>query len=135
MLNRTRLWTLPAVLGAALLAATAIPQLRASGFNDNITKVTFSGPVDIGNVALGPGTYVFKTLSGNNTDSNIVEIMDQDNMHLIALVNSIPVLTPRDLGNTRIDLAEQPANAPERVKAWYYPGQYSSFEFLAPKAK
>lgn len=134
MLNLSKMWTLLAVLGAALFAATAVPQLRASGFNDNITKVTFSGPVDIGNVALAPGTYVFKTLPGSNVDRNLVEVMDQNNQYLIALVPSIPVVTPTDLGHSRIDLAEQPANAPERVKAWFYPGQYTSWEFLPPKA-
>ena len=84
MLNHTRLWTLPALLGAVFLVATAVPQLSAAGFNDDMTKVTFSGPVEIGHIALGAGTYVFKTLSGNNTDSNIVEVMDQDNSHLVS---------------------------------------------------
>ena len=134
MLNHVRLWILPAVLGAALLAATAVPQLMASGFNNNITKVTFSGPVDIGNVALGPGTYVFKTMSGS-VNNNIVAIMDQNNMNLIALVSSIPSVTPAGLENARIDLAEGPANSPERVKAWYYPGQYTGWEFLPPNVK
>jgi hypothetical protein len=135
MLNRNKMWTLPAVLGVALLAATAAPQLRASGYNDNITKVTFSGPVDIGNVALAPGTYVFKTLPGNNVDRSLVEVMDQNNQHLITLVQAIPAVAPVPLGESRIDLAEGPANAPEHVKAWYYPDQYQGWEFLPLKPK
>jgi len=88
-LNRNKMWALPAVLGVALLAATAAPQLRASGYNDDITKVTFSGPVDIGKISLAPGTYVFKTLPGYNVDRSIVEVMDQNNQYLIALVPSV----------------------------------------------
>jgi len=134
-LNHFRSWALPALLGAAFLAATAVPQLRASGFNDDMTKVTFSGPVDIGNIALGAGTYVFKTLDGESADRNIVEVMDQNNMHLIALVNSIPIVAPHDLGNgARIELAEGPANSPERVHAWFVAGEWAGWEFPA-KAK
>lgn len=134
MLNLTRLWSIPAVLGAALLAATAVPQLKASGYNDDITKVTFSGPVEIGHIALGAGTYTFKTLSGNS-DRNLVEVMDQNNQHLIALVPSIPVVAPQDTGGTLVQLSEGAANTPERVHAWFVPGEYTGWEFPAPKAK
>jgi hypothetical protein len=132
MLNRTRLWTLPAVLGAVFLVATAVPQLSAAGFNDDMTKVTFSGPVEIGNHALDAGTYVFKTLSD---DRNIVEVMDQDNMHLITTVNAIPITAPVIPDQTRIELSEGPANTPERVHAWFYPGDSTGWEFPAPKMK
>lgn len=134
MLKHARLWSIPAVLGAALLAATAVPQLRASGYNDDITKVTFSGPVDIGHIALGAGSYVFKTLSGNS-DPSIVEVMDQNNQHLIALVHSVPIVAPEDVGDSLIQLSEGPAGAPERVHAWFVPGEYTGWEFPAPKQK
>ena len=117
-----------------MLAATAIPQLRADGFNDDMTTVTFSGPVEIGHIALGAGTYVFKTLSGS-VDRNLVEVMDQNNMHLIALLNSVPVQTPQNLGDAKIELAEGPANTPERVHAWFVPGEGTGWEFPAPKVK
>jgi hypothetical protein len=134
MLKQTRFWSIPAVLGAALLAASAVPQLGAAGFNDDMTKVTFSGPVEIGNIALGAGTYVFKTMSGN-ADRNIVEVMDQDNMHLLALVNAIPISAPEIPDQTRIELKEGPANTPESVHAWFYPGETTGWEFPAPKTK
>jgi hypothetical protein len=132
MLNFTRLWSVPAVLGVAFLAATAAPQLRASGYNDDITKVTFSGPVEIGHIALGAGTYTFKTLSD---DRNVVEVMDQDNSHLITMLNAIPITAPAIPDQTRIELSEGPANTPERVHAWFYPGESTGWEFPAPKAK
>jgi hypothetical protein len=132
MLNHTRLWTLPVLLGAALFAATAVPQLRASGYNDDMTKVTFSGPVEIGNHALDAGTYVFKTLSD---DRNVVEVMDQDNSHLITMLNTIPITASAIPDQTRIELSEGPANTPERVHAWFYPGDSTGWEFPAQKVK
>jgi len=132
MLNHTRLWTLPAVLGAVFLVATAIPQLNAAGFNDDMTTVTFSGPVEIGHTALDAGTYVFKTFSD---DRNIVEVMDQNNSHLVTLLNAIPVMAPGLPDETRIELSEGPANTPERVHAWFINGESTGWEFPAPKMK
>jgi hypothetical protein len=132
MLNHTRLWTLPAVLGAAFLVAAAVPQLRASGYNDDMTKVTFSAPVEIGDHALNAGTYVFKTLSD---DRNIVEVMDQDNSHLVTMLNAIPITSPAMPDQAQIQLSEGPANTPERVHAWFYPGDRTGWEFPAPKMK
>jgi hypothetical protein len=131
MMNQFRFWSIPAVLGAALLAATAVPQLRATGLNDDITRVTFSAPVEIGHIALSAGTYVFRTMSGNS-DRNIVEVMDQNDLHLIALLHSVPVLAPPDLGSSQIEMSEGPANAPERVHAWFVPGEWAGWEFPAP---
>jgi len=131
-LNQFRFWSIPAVLGAALLAATAVPQLSAADFNDDMTKVTFSGPVEIGHISLGAGTYVFKTLGD---DRNVVEVMDQDNSHLITLLNAIPITAPAIPDQTRIELSEGPANTPERVHAWFYPGESTGWEFPAPNAK
>ena len=88
MLNHNRLWSRSAVWGTALLLGAAATQLSAAGFNDDRTVVTFSNPVEIGNQALGAGTYVFKTLGD---DRNIVEVMNGDGTHLVALVNTIPI--------------------------------------------
>jgi hypothetical protein len=132
MLNHTRLWTVPTLLGAAFLAATAVPQLSAAGYNDDMTKVTFSSPVDIGSTALAAGTYVFKTLSD---DRNVVEVMDQDNSHLITMLNTIPITAPAIPDQTRIELNEGPANTPQSVHAWFYPGESTGWEFPAPKVK
>ncbi len=132
MLNHTRLWTLPAVLGAALLAATAVPQISAAGFNDDMTRVTFSGPVDIGNHSLAAGTYVFKTL---DDDRNMVEVFNQDDRHLVTILRTIPITAPVIPDQTRIELNEGPANTPQSVHAWFYPGESTGWEFPAPKMK
>jgi len=131
-LNHTRLFTLPVLLGAAFLAATAVPQLGAAGFNNDMTTVTFSGPVEIGNHTLDAGTYVFKTLTD---DRNVVEVMDQNNSHLVTLLNAIPITAPVLPDETRIELSEGPANTPERVHAWFINGEGTGWEFLAPNAK
>jgi hypothetical protein len=132
MLNRTRFWTVSAFLGAVFLVAAAVPQLTAAGFNDDMTTVTFSGPVDIGNHALGAGTYVFKTLSD---DRNVVEVFNQDQSHLVTMLNTIPITAPAIPDQTRIELNEGPANTPQSLHAWFYPGESTGWEFPAPKMK
>jgi len=130
MLNHNRLWSRSAVWGTALLLGAAATQLSAAGFNDDRTVVTFSNPVEIGNQALGAGTYVFKTLGD---DRNIVEVMNGDGTHLVALVNTIPITAPQMPEKTLIEMNEGPANAPESVHAWFYPGETTGWEFPAPK--
>jgi hypothetical protein len=129
MLKCFRVSSLTIALGAALLALTAVPSLRADGFNNWRTIVTFSGPVDIGGTALSAGTYVFRTLGDYR---NLVEIMNNDETHLIALVPAVSAQAAEPSGHTRIELKESPSGSPERVHEWFYPGETIGWEFLAP---
>ncbi len=126
MSDRARIFSLSAV--ATLLAAAAVTPLSASGFNDNQTTITFSAPVQIENKALPAGTYVFKTL---NNDRNVVEVMNQDETHLVALLTTIPISASSIPEKTEVRLAEGKANSPEVVHAWFYPGDITGWEFPA----
>lgn len=132
MLKSFRLSSLTLTLGAALLAMAAVPALKAQGgeLTNWQTTVTFSGPVDIGGTSLSAGTYIFRTLSDN--DRNVVEIMNSDQSHLVALVPAILAQAAVAPEHTRIDLQEGPAGTPERVHEWFYPGETIGWEFPAP---
>jgi hypothetical protein len=129
MFNHVRLSSLTATLGAALLAATVIPQLRASDI-DNMTTMTFSAPIEISGHNLPAGTYVFKTRSNNR---DMVVIMNSEDNHLVALLQTIPIDTPVVSDTTRVELSQGAANGPEVMHAWFYPGQITGWEFLAAK--
>jgi len=130
MLTTFRLSSLSLVVGAALLIVAAAPSLKAQGeLMDWNTKVTFSGPVDIGGTALTPGTYVFRTLGD---DRNLVEIMNADETHLVALVQAVSAQAAEPSGHTRIELKEGAAGSPETVHEWFYPGESIGWEFPTP---
>jgi len=130
MLKSFRLQSLTIALGAALFATAAVPTLKAQGgeLTNWQTKVTFSGPVNIGNTALAAGTYVFRTL---DSDRNVVEIMNGDETHLVAVVQAVSAQAAEASDHTRIELKESSAGAPERVHEWFYPGDSVGWEFPA----
>lgn len=113
-------------LGAAFMAATAIPLLQASGFENYQTVMTFSAPVQIEGDALPAGTYVFKT---RNSDRTMVEVMNATDTHLIGLFTAIPITNPVLPTKTKVEFSEQAANLPEAMHAWFYPGESVGWEF------
>lgn len=129
MLKSFRLSSLTITLGAALVALTAVPSLRAENWR---TTVTFSVPVDIGGTALPAGTYVFRTLDDNR---NLVEIMNSDETHLVALVQTFSAQAAEPADHTRIEMKEGFPGSPETVHEWFYPGETIGWEFPAPADK
>ena len=131
MFNNIRVLSLAVTLGVALLATSAVPQLRASEF-DKKTIMTFSAPVEISGHALPAGTYVFKTL-GDNRD--VVMVMNSEENHVYALLLTIPIETSAVPDKARVEFSERPSNAPEAIHAWFYPGDNYGWEFPSPKAE
>jgi hypothetical protein len=119
------------VFAAALLLALALPTLRA----DELTKrtvVTVNDTIQLPNVVLQPGTYVFKLLdSPSNRD--IVQIFDKDETHLITTILALPNYRLQPTGKTVITFWETPAGTPAAVRAWFYPGDNYGQEFVYPK--
>jgi hypothetical protein len=131
MLNRIRVSFLAGTLGAALLSAIAVPQLRASEI-DKKTVVTFSAPVELSGRTLPAGTYVFKTL---DEDRNVVIVMNSAENHVFATVHSIPTEVLAAPDKPQIHFSESPSNAPEAEHSWFYPGDNTGWEFLNPNTE
>jgi Protein of unknown function (DUF2911) len=131
MFDKIRVSSLAVTLGVALLAAAAVPQLRASEF-DKKTIMTFSAPVEISGHTLPAGTYVFKTLEN---DRNIVVVMNSEENRVYALLQTIPTETSAVPDKVRVELSERPGNAPAAIHAWFYPGDTYGWEFPSPKAE
>jgi len=131
MFDKIRVSSLAVTLGVALLAAAAVPQLRASEF-DKKTIMTFSAPVEISGHALPAGTYVFKTLENNR---NVVVVMNSEENRVYALLQTIPIETSAVPDKVRVEFSERPANAPAAIHAWFYPGDNYGWEFPSPKAE
>jgi hypothetical protein len=131
MFDKIRVSSLAVTLGVALLAAAAVPQLRASEF-DKKTIMTFSAPVEISGHTLPAGTYVFKTLEN---DRNIVVVMNSEENRVYALLQTIPTETSAIPDKVRVELSERPGNAPAAIHAWFYPGDTHGWEFPSPKAE
>src|SRR5579862_6157276 len=87
-------------LGLLLTASYA----RADEY-DKLTKITFSGPVQVENTQLPAGTYTFK-LMDDQGDRHIVQIFNEDQTHLIATVLAMPDFRLKPAGTTAVKFAE-----------------------------
>lgn len=101
---------------------------------DKKTVLTFSQPVEIPGHVLPAGTYMFR-LADSTGDRYIVQILNADGTQMIATVMAIPDYRLTSTDQTVIKFNEEPAGAPEAIRAWFYPGNKIGQEFVYPKSR
>jgi len=121
---------LAGVLVVALFAGPSARPAQASD-SDKLTYVTFSGPVEIPGLALPAGTYIFK-LADPDTANGVVQVLSQDGKTVYASFFSLPETRPAPAGEPIVTLYEGgvATGSPEAIKAWFYPGETTGFEFV-----
>jgi hypothetical protein len=95
---------------------------------DQMTKFTFSQPVEIPGGVLPAGTYWF-VLQPSQSDRNIVQIFSADWSRVDATLITNPTYRRQPTDQTEIRFAERPHQKPEALLKWYYPGQLTGHEF------
>src|SRR5271154_173145 len=119
--------------GLALLGATLLAPLVMADEFEKKTVVHVNEPLQLPNIVLQPGQYVFKLM--DNPDRHIVLIYSADGSHLVAKVMAVPNLRLRPTGKTVFQFWETPAGQPKALRAWFYPGDNFGQEFVYPKTK
>jgi hypothetical protein len=118
-----------AVIFCFMLACTVfLPVARADEW-DQMTKLTFTEPVEIPGQVLPAGTYWF-VLMDNPSDRNIIRVFSQDWSKLYATLLAVPTDRQQPTDRTEIKLAERPHDRPEALLKWYYPGLLTGHEFI-----
>ena len=121
---------LAALAITGLIAAGAFTA-RADEWNKR-TVITIDKSVQLPNVTLEPGTYVFKLLD-SPSDRHIVQVFDRDERKLITTVLAMNNYRLEPKGKTTLTFWETPAGMPPAVRAWFYPGDLYGQEFAYPK--
>ncbi|HXJ05375.1 MAG TPA: hypothetical protein VNH65_09770 [Candidatus Acidoferrum sp.] len=106
---------------------------RADTWNKK-TILTFSQPIEVPGKVLPAGTYTFKLLDSISY-RHIVQIWDEDGMRLITTILAIPNYRLEPTGETVIKFHERPGDAPDALRAWFYPGDNFGQEFVYPKTR
>ena len=127
------LTTIAVILTLLAFGAVLTPRMNADAY-DQLTKMTFSQPVEIPGQVLPAGTYWFKLLD-SQSNRNIVQIYNADQSKQIALILAIPDYRLKPTGKTVVTFDERASNSPEAVKAWFYPGDNYGQEFVYPKPR
>jgi hypothetical protein len=121
------------LFAATLLTATVLPSARADTWNKK-TVVTFSQAVEVPGKVLPAGTYTFQLLD-STSDRHIVQIFNADGSHIIATILAINNYRLEPTGETVMKFRETPGDAPEALRAWFYPGDNFGQEFVYPKVR
>lgn len=121
------------LLAVTLFAAILLPSARADQWNKK-TIVTFSQAVEVPGKILPAGTYTFQLLE-SPADRHIVEIFNADGSQIIVTTLAINDYRLRPTGKTVMTFNETPGDAPEALRAWFYPGDNFGQEFVYPKAR
>ncbi len=125
--------TTKAIMGtlAALVLGATLASAQAPDTN-NMTTVTFSGPVSLPGVTLPAGSYLFK-LADSQVNRNIVQVFAKDRSKILATILAIPAERDKPADETIITFGESPANTAPAIRFWYYPGDKRGQEFAYPK--
>jgi hypothetical protein len=121
------------LLAVSSLGATVLSSARADEWNKK-TVVTFSQAVEVPGKILPAGTYTFQLLD-STSDRHIVQIFNADGTHIIATILAINNYRLEPTGETVMKFRETPGDAPEALRAWFYPGDNFGQEFVYPKVR
>jgi len=96
-----------------------------------LTRFTFTQPVEVPGTTLPAGTYWFQLLD-SPANTNIVQIFSNDWSKLYATVLTISDLRMDRTSRTELTFAERRHDKPQALLAWFYPGMDIGHEFLYP---
>ena len=123
-----------ALFAVSLLVGAFVPGARADNVLNKTTIVSFDQPIEVPGQVLPAGKYrfeIFDTFSYRH----IVRIYSADRSKVFATIMALPNyrLTPTE--DVVMTFSERPANGPQALKAWFYPGYQYGEEFVYPKAR
>jgi hypothetical protein len=121
------------LFAVTVLGAAVLPSAQADTWSKK-TVVTFSQPVEIPGKILPAGTYTFQLLD-SLSDRHIVQVFNADGSQIIATILAINDYRLQSTGDTVMKFSERPGDAPDALRAWFYPGDNFGQEFVYPKAR
>lgn len=116
------------ILFCMALMVAALSSAHAGIWNQK-TELTFNHPVEIPHTTLPAGTYWF-VLADGASNRDVVQIYSADWSKRYATLQTVPTERVSTTNDTELTFAERPANKPEALLTWYYPGQVTGHEFI-----
>lgn len=116
-------------LAFAAFIMTLVPAAMADE-GDWATQVTFNKPLQIGDMVLAPGTYLFRLADIWAPD--FVMIYNADTHSYLGIVRGIRAYRS-DVAEKSTFLHKEVQGATEELKYWFYPDQNVGVKFFSPK--
>ena len=99
---------------------------------NQLTRITFSAPVQIPGQILPAGTYIFEKADPSG-DQNLVRIFNADRSVLYATLQTVSAERREPTGDPSITMATPESGGPEILVKWFYPGELIGHEFMYTK--
>jgi hypothetical protein len=122
-------------LRATCVAALFVVLMSSNSWADPWNKktvITINNSMQIPGAVLHPGKYVFK-LADSPSNRHIVQVFNEDESNIIATVLAIPNHRLKPTGDSEFGFWEAPANNPQPLRSWFYPGDNFGQEFAYQK--
>jgi len=114
-----------ALLG--LLTAGFAPSMRADAM-DKETRLTTNQPLQVGNILLAPGQYVFKLI-----EPGVVSVYNAEGTQPQGIILGWSAYR-EDAGDKKLfTVSQSQGNQPAALKYWFFPDDKSGLEFPAKK--
>jgi hypothetical protein len=127
--------TIVAAAGTLVVAATAGASVARADEADQMTYLTFSGPVEVPGVVLPAGTYMFKLQDSTEASRDVVQVFNKSGSKLYSTFLAIPEERMKPSDKPAVILEKAAPGGPEAIKAWFYPDDVVGHEFVYPKAE
>ena len=117
--------------GLACLAMVATLAVKSQAVPpDHRTLFTITAPLEVPGHVLTPGSYIFKLLGDQ---MNTLQILNKSNGSVVATLFTIPEEVSQPAIRAKLALAESRQDNPEMIRAWFYPGMNTGWEFVYPR--
>ena len=118
-----------ATLVVIAAAVVITPNAHAQILEEKVT-VKFSEPVEIPGEVLPAGVYIFEAVENGHT----TRIVSADEKKVYATLLTMPdQLLTEPMDQATVILGESPDGGPQRVTAWFYPGDSVGYQFIYAK--
>ena len=124
-----RLKTTFALLAA--LTAGFAPSMQADERNKE-TRLTISQPLQVQDVLLAPGQYVFKLLTPDSS-RRVISIYSADGRQPQGIVLGLPAYRLDPTDHSLFTVSQPEVDQPAALTSWFYPGDNSGVEFQVTK--
>jgi hypothetical protein len=93
--------------------------------------LTFSAPVELPNMTLPAGTYVFKRPDANS--ARIIQVFTEDEKKILGTFLTVPTKRLEVTSENVVTFKENREGQTPAVHYWYYPARETGHEFVYPK--
>jgi len=99
---------------------------------DKLTYLTFSAPVQVPGATLSPGRYRFH-LTNAAGSRNVMQVLSTNGSTVYGMFNTIEAHRRSITDDAAVTFRETPAGVAPAIKALFYGGQLTGYEFVYPK--